>query len=101
MNKSYTKISLIILFALCIIKMPYWYYQLVRIFGTIGLVHLAYIEHLNKRKFFAITFFILAILFNPIFKIYFGRAEWLIIDVISIIIIIISTYFIKTKIEDV
>lgn len=80
--------------------MPYWYYQLVRIFGTIGLVHLAYIEHLKRHKSFAITFFILAILFNPIFKIYFGRTEWLIIDVFTIIVIIF-TYLIKTKMEDV
>ncbi len=100
MNKSYVKISLIILFALCLIEMPYWYYQLVRIFGTIGLVYLAYSEHLNNRKFFAITFFTLAILFNPIFNIYFGRTEWLIIDVFTIIVIIFN-YFIKIKMEDV
>ena len=98
MYKVYVKITLIILLFLSIFSMPYWYFQILRLLGTIGFFYLAYTEHLSKNSTFAFIFFILAILFNPIFKFYFGRTGWLIVDFIGIAIIIAS-YFISKKIK--
>ena len=95
MNKSYIKISLILLFALCLFHMPYWYYQLVKIFGTIGLGYLAWIDYKDKIKITPILFGIGAILFNPIIKISFDRNAWQVIDVIFALIIVLSMIFEK------
>ncbi len=95
MNKNLIKIILIIFFLLCLIDLPYWYYQLVRIFGTIGLAYLAFIYYNVKTKYLPIIFGVGAILFNPIIKISFDRDAWQVIDVLFAVIIILSIIFEK------
>ena len=91
-NFIWIKISLIIILLLCLFDMPYWYYQLVRIFGTIGFAYLAYIDYKNKVKFTPYIFGIAAILLNPIAKISFGREMWNVIDVVLAGILIVSFF---------
>jgi len=95
MNKNLIKTILIILFLLCLIDLPYWYYQLVRIFGTIGLAYLAFIYYSIKTKYLPFIFGVGAILFNPIIKISFDRDAWQVIDVLFAVIIILSIVFEK------
>ncbi|MBN8622244.1 MAG: hypothetical protein J0L47_03770 [Flavobacteriales bacterium] len=58
--------------------MPYGYYQMLRVFATIVFVHLAILEKINYST---PIYFILAILFQPIFKISFEKDIWNIIDI--------------------
>lgn len=65
----------------CIFKVPYGYFQFVRIAGCIGFCWLAYIEHEEKKSITAILSIVCAILLNPIFKIHFARKTWNNIDI--------------------
>lgn len=89
MNKA-IKISLAILFFLCLADMPYGYYQFVRLAGLIGFAILAYQAHEQGRQTEMIIYGGLALLFQPFFKIALGREMWNIVDVIVGIGLIIS-----------
>ena len=89
------KIILIILFILCLLEMPYWYYQVVRIFGTIGFAYLAWWYYKNNFNYAPLLFGVAAILFNPIIKISFDRDAWQVLDISFAIIITISLVFEK------
>lgn len=95
MHSIWIKISLVIILLLCLTDMPYWYFQLVRIFGTIGFAYLAYVDYQNKVKYTPYVFGVAAILLNPIAKVSFGREMWNVIDVILAVILIVSILFRK------
>lgn len=80
-------IALILFF--CLFKMPYGYYQFVRIIVCAGFAILAWMENDKERIPTAILFLGCAILFNPIFKITFKRATWNTIDIIIAICLVI------------
>lgn len=90
----------------CLLKMPYGFYQFVRIAGFILFSWLAYIEY-NEHKFFiAIMCACIAILLNPIFKIYFTRDLWNKIDLIIataltvwIIIDLLNKFFKRAEVQ--
>lgn len=95
MNKNYIKIILFVMFILSLFEMPYWYYQLLRIFGTIGLAYLAWLYYKTNLKYLPIIFSVGAILFNPIIIISFDRDAWQILDISFAIILLISLIFEK------
>jgi hypothetical protein len=72
------RIILAVLLLLCLFDLPYGYYQMLRVFATIVFVHLAILEKINYST---PIYFILAILFQPIFKISFEKDIWNIIDI--------------------
>jgi hypothetical protein len=76
------KIILAILFFICLLNMPYGYYQLVRYLAFVGLIILAYRASENKDKTEAIIYVCLAILFQPFLKIALGREIWNVVDFI-------------------
>jgi hypothetical protein len=76
------KIVLAILFFICLLDMPYGYFQFVRLAGFIGFVYLAYNSNLNNQQQAVILFVCLAILFQPFIKISLGRTIWNIVDLI-------------------
>ena len=86
------KISLTILFLLCLLDMPYGYFQIVRFAALVGFAILAYNanEQGNKRE--VIIYVCLAILFQPLIKIALGRQLWNIMDVIVGIGLIVSIF---------
>jgi len=90
------KILLAILFFLCLVDMPYGFYQFVRLAGLIGFAILAYQANQQGRQTEMIIYGGLAILFQPFFKIALGREMWNIVDVIIGIGLLISI-FIKPK----
>ena len=76
------KMVLAILFFVCLLKMPYGFYQLVRLAGLIGFSILAYQANLSGNQIAVIVYLGLAILFQPLFKIPLGRQVWNVVDVI-------------------
>jgi hypothetical protein len=94
------KIGLAILFFLCLLQMPYGYYQLVRIVALIGFAILAY-DALNKGWSVAMIIYIgLALLFQPFIKIALGRELWNMVDVIVAIGLLLTLFIRQTSNTD-
>ena len=60
--------------------MPYGYYQFAKLILFIGLGYLAYVEYTANKNLFVPVYAIGAILFNPLIKFAFNRAQWQVID---------------------
>ena len=86
------KIILAVLFFLCLIDLPYGFYQLVRFAALIGFAILAYQANSEGNKTELIIYSVLALLFQPLFKVALGREIWNIIDVIVGIGLLISIF---------
>jgi len=90
------KVFLSVLFFLCLLDMPYGYFQIVRFAALVGFALLAYNANEQGHKREVIIYVCLAILFQPLIKIALGRAVWNVVDVIVAIGLILSM-FIKPK----
>ncbi len=90
MKSSYVKIVLLIIIGVCILKMPYGYYGFARVVSMIGFIYLA-IE--SKWYIEKIIFTLLVILFQPFFKFIIHKQEWIYIDIIVVILLVISIVF--------
>ena len=90
------KIALATLFFLCLLDMPYGYFQIVRFGALVGFAILAYNANEQGHKREVIIYVCLAILFQPLFKIALGRVVWNVVDVIVGIGLIVSI-FIKRR----
>lgn len=86
------KIILALLFFICLLDMPYGYYQLVRFAGLIGFSILAYQANEKQSKIEMTIYICLAVLFQPIFKIALGRELWNIVDIVVGIGLLISVF---------
>lgn len=86
------KLVLAGLFFLCLLDMPYGYYQFVRFAGLIGFVILAYQANEQGQQTEVITYAVLALLFQPFIKIALGREMWNVVDVIVGVGLLISIW---------
>ena len=80
--KTIIKIALSVLLLLCLLSMPYGFFNLVRFCALIGFGCLAYIAYHEKKQSLMITFIVLALLFQPFAKIVLGRLLWNVFDVL-------------------
>ena len=90
------KVFLSVLFFLCLLDMPYGYFEIVRFAALVGFALLAYNANEQGHKREVIIYVCLAILFQPLIKIALGRVVWNVVDVIVAIGLILSM-FIKPK----
>lgn len=74
------KLILAVLLLLCLLDMPYWYYQFVRLAAFAGFGFLAYSAYNDKKQTEAIIYAGLALLFQPFVKIALGRDGWNLVD---------------------
>jgi hypothetical protein len=91
------KISIAILLFLCLLDMPYGYFQIVRIAGLIGFTVLAYNAYENKQKELMIVYIGLALLFQPFIKVALGRQIWNIVDIIVGLFLIVISFIDKQR----
>ena len=84
------KLGLAALSLLCIIDMPYGYYQLYRFLALGVFLYLAYEE--QDKKEWMIVWLMSALLVQPIFKIALGREIWNLVDIAFALILMISTF---------
>ena len=91
------KICLAALMFLCLLDMPYGFYQLVRFMALVGFGILAFIANEENNKTELIIYGALALLFQPFIKIALGREIWNIIDLIVGIGLIASLFINKPK----
>lgn len=90
------KLALAVLFFMCLMDMPYGYYEFVRFIGMIGFAYLAYDSNQMDRPTEMFIYIALAILFQPLFKIALGRELWNIVDVV-VGVGLIASVFIKPQ----
>lgn len=100
MGYKVVRIITAIILLLALTKQPYGFYKLLRwvVFGVSSYsIFIAY----NEKYFGWLWIFLfIAILFNPIFPVYFDRTTWAYIDVCTAIIFIISIFKMKNKKEN-
>ena len=89
-SENIIKIVLSILFLLCLINMPYGFYQIVRFLGFVGFGILAYQSNQKEKQTEMFVYIALAILFQPFFKIYLGRTIWNVVDVVVAVGLLLS-----------
>ena len=93
------KVVLAVLFLLCLLEMPYGFYQFVRFLGLIGFAILAYEAQHHCRQTEVIIYVGLALLFQPFLKVSLGRQMWNIVDVVVGLGLLVSI-FQRTKTEN-
>ena len=86
------KLALAGLFLGCLLPMPYGYFQLVRFLALIGFGYLALDANKRNSETEMYLFIALAVMFQPFFKISFGRFIWNVIDVIVAAGLVISLF---------
>lgn len=84
------KIVLATLLLLCLLDMPYSFFQLVRFVSMVGFAFLAYTTNENNSKNEMLLYVLLALLFQPFEKIALGRELWNIVDIIVALFLLIS-----------
>mgnify|MGYP000873032782 CR=1 FL=1 len=97
--KAIIKIILAVLFFLCLLDMPYGYYQFIRFIAMVGFAILAYFAGNKESKVEMIIYIALALLFQPFFKIALGRTLWNMVDVTVGIGLVISIFINQQKTE--
>lgn len=90
--KSIVKIITAIFFCVCLLKMPYGYFQFIRYLGMAVFIWLTYVESQKSDKTFLIIWGLSALLINPFIKVALGRTIWNIIDVVWAIILVASIW---------
>jgi hypothetical protein len=92
MNKAelIIKLLLVIFLFVCLLDMPYGYYQLTRFIALLAFSFLSFKSFEKHQKYSAFIYGALAILFQPIVKIYLGRVIWNVVDVLVGIGLIIT-----------
>ena len=91
------KVVLVIFLFLCLLDMPYGFYQFVRFVALIGFGILAYKANEEDKNTEMIIYGALALLFQPLFKISLGREIWNVVDVIVGIGLIGSLFINRPK----
>lgn len=74
---------------LCLLHMPYGYYELVRFVSMVAFAVIAYGYYKKKKDVLAVVFGALALLFQPIIKIALGRTIWNIVDVAVAVLLVL------------
>jgi hypothetical protein len=99
MYQNAIKIILSLMLLVCLLNMPYGYYQAVRISGALGFTLLAYYCHEQNRKIEVIVYVLLALLFQPFIKVSLGRTIWNVVDVIVSVGLLGSFIFKRTELK--
>ena len=89
MPKQVIYIAVGLLF-LGVFSLPYGYYMLLRliIFGVFAWA--AFLSFEQNEELLPWVFIIIAIIFNPIFKIYLPKEVWIIIDIVAGAILLLT-----------
>lgn len=75
------KVVIAVALLLCLLPLPYGYYELVRLGGMVCFGVLAFYSYQQKREDWTVAYAALAVLFQPFCKIALGREMWNVVDV--------------------
>lgn len=86
---KYLKFALAIGMLLCLAKMPYGYYTLLRFVCTFAFGYMAYAYYEENKRPWAVTFGALTMLFQPFLKVALDRGTWNFVDLVVAIMLIV------------
>jgi predicted membrane protein len=86
------KLILSVFLLLCLIHMPFAFYELVRFVAMVGFAVCAYEYYQMKENGLCVTFAALVLLFQPFFKITLGRGMWNVVDVVVAVSLLMLVY---------
>ena len=86
------------LMLICLLPMPYGYFQLVRFVAMVVFGLMAYLYYRRQKATASVIFGVLAVLFQPIYKIALGRATWNVIDVL-VAVLLIGLFVLEKRLE--
>lgn len=84
---------------LCLLPLPYGYYELVRLGGMVCFGVLAYHSYQQKQEGWMVVYVALALLFQPFFKIALGRDVWNVVDIAVAELLLLTLWAEKSKTE--
>lgn len=84
-----SKLILAVFLLVCLFRMPYGYYEVVRVFAMVGFGAMAYDYFSSGKKDLGVVFATLAVLFQPFVKFYVSRPIWQVVDVVVAILLIV------------
>ena len=84
--------ALALIMVLCLFDMPYGFYEFTRFAAFAGFGYLAYKRYDKESKDLSILYIILAVLFQPFFKLALGREIWNVVDVLVAIFLAYRVY---------
>ena len=87
---KYLKISLAVLSLICLLDMPYGYYELYRFIAMGTFFFLAYKE--KDKESWMFFWIVSALIVQPFFKVALGREIWNIVDVFWAVILMFSAF---------
>lgn len=85
---TWIKLCIAALMILCLLPMPYGFYNLVRFISMIGFIILAVRAFNSNRNILAIVYGSLALMFQPFMKLVLGRDIWNVVDIVVAILLI-------------
>ena len=79
-NIIFIKLGLAIALFVCLLDMPYGFYELIRFMSMIIFAVLSYKSYKDENVLMVVVYGGLALLFQPFFKISLGREVWMFVD---------------------
>jgi hypothetical protein len=90
-----TIISIAFLIIAMLEGLPYGFFQLLRLILFGSSAYLGWLSYVSKKFFWAWSFVIIGVVFNPIIPLYLGRDLWRIADLLVAVFLIISMFTFK------
>ncbi|MBT4732725.1 hypothetical protein HOB87_12280 [Candidatus Woesearchaeota archaeon] len=88
--------TVVVMLFIGVLPLPYGYYTLLRLVACGAFGYSAYIAHTRKSKNIPWIYGILAVLFNPIIKIYLPKECWIVVDIGAGILLLATNSKIKS-----
>lgn len=92
-NITILKIIAILMLLIALADNPYWYYQILRWVVCSIAGYFAYLEYQKNHYPWTWAFGIIAVLFNPLSTIHLDKDTWIVLNVITAGILIISIIY--------
>ena len=92
----YLYVPAILLF-IAVLNLPYGYYEMLRVVITIFAIFFAFKLNAIKQNGLMIVMIAIIILFNPISPMHLDKGSWMLLDIISAIVFLVSSSKISEK----
>ncbi len=79
------------------LPLPVGYYTLLRFVVCGVAVYIAYLAYEYRQMWAMWTFGLMAVVFNPIIKIYLGREVWLAMDLLALVLFVVALIKVKKQ----
>jgi hypothetical protein len=77
--------------------LPYGYYTLLRLVACGVFVFAAFVAHERKHEILPWAYGLIAVLFNPIFKVYLPKETWILVDIGAGILLLVTAKTVRAK----